>query len=148
MPFAQLPASLAEGAHSIFKVPLFHLFHRPVSSFSDPASLCLWWWWFSHQIVSNSCDSMDCSPSFLGFSRQEYWSRWQFPFTGDLPDPGIELGSSALQVDSLLTEPHIHITPCLCCHIIEYLLCAKYRPRYISSQEGPCSYEASILVNR
>ena len=26
------------------------------------------------------------------------------PFPGDLPDPGIELGSSALQADSLLTE--------------------------------------------
>ena len=26
------------------------------------------------------------------------------PFQGDLPDPGIELGSPALQVDSLPTE--------------------------------------------
>ena len=21
-----------------------------------------WWWWFSHQVVSHSCDPMDCSP--------------------------------------------------------------------------------------
>ena len=28
-----------------------------------------------------------------------------FPSTGDLPDPGIEPGSSALQSDSLLSKP-------------------------------------------
>ena len=26
----------------------------------------------------------------MGFSRQEYWSGWPFPFPGDLPDPGIK----------------------------------------------------------
>ena len=35
---------------------------------------------------------------------QEYWSAYSIPSPGDLPDPGIELGSPALQVDSLLTE--------------------------------------------
>ena len=33
----------------------------------------------------------------MGFSRQEYWSGLPFPSLGDLPDPGIESGSSALQ---------------------------------------------------
>ena len=37
------------------------------------------------------------SPS-MGFSRQEYWSGLPFPSPGDLPDPGIELGSLAFQV--------------------------------------------------
>ena len=41
----------------------------------------------------------------MGFSRQEYWSGLPFPSTGDLPDPGIEPGSPALQADSLPTEP-------------------------------------------
>ena len=41
----------------------------------------------------------------MGFSRQEYWSRLLFPSPGDLPDPGIELGSPALQADCLLSEP-------------------------------------------
>ena len=41
----------------------------------------------------------------MGFSRQEYWSGLPFPSPGDLPDPGIEPGSPALQADSLLTEP-------------------------------------------
>ena len=40
----------------------------------------------------------------IGFSRQEYWSELPFPPPGNLPDPGIEPGSSTLQADSLLTE--------------------------------------------
>ena len=40
----------------------------------------------------------------MGFSRQEYWSGLPFPSPGDLPDPGIESGSPALQADSLPTE--------------------------------------------
>ena len=35
------------------------------------------------------------------FSRQEYWSGSPFPPPEDLPDPGIELVSPALQEDSL-----------------------------------------------
>ena len=30
----------------------------------------------------------------LEFSRQEYWSGLPYPLPGDLPDPGMELGSS------------------------------------------------------
>ena len=37
----------------------------------------------------------------MGFSRQEYWSGLPFLSPGDLPDPGIEPGSPALQADSL-----------------------------------------------
>ena len=44
------------------------------------------------------------APLSMGFSRQEYWSGLPFPSLGDLPGPGMELGSSALQADSLLTE--------------------------------------------
>ena len=40
----------------------------------------------------------------MGFSRQEYWSGLPFLSPGDLPDPGIEPGSPALQAGSLLTE--------------------------------------------
>ena len=40
----------------------------------------------------------------MEFSRQEYWSRLLLPSPGDLPNPGIELGSPALQADDLLTE--------------------------------------------
>ena len=41
----------------------------------------------------------------MEFSRQEYWSRLSFPSPGDLPDPGIEPGSPALQADSLPFVP-------------------------------------------
>ena len=41
----------------------------------------------------------------MAFSRQEYWSGLPFPAPGDLPDPGIEPRSPALQADSLLSEP-------------------------------------------
>ena len=38
----------------------------------------------------------------MGFSRQEYWSGFPCPPPGDIPNPGIKPGSSALQGDSLL----------------------------------------------
>ena len=43
----------------------------------------------------------------MGFSRQEYWSGFPFPPPGDLPNPGIEPGSPALQADSLQSEPSL-----------------------------------------
>ena len=45
------------------------------------------------------------APLSRGFSRQEYWSGLPFPSPGDLPDPGIEPRSSALQADSSPYEP-------------------------------------------
>ena len=45
------------------------------------------------------------APLSVGFPRQEYWSRLPFPFPGELPNPGIEPRSPALQADSLLSEP-------------------------------------------
>ena len=44
------------------------------------------------------------APPSMGFFRQEYWSGLPFPSPGDLPDPGIEPRSPALQADSLLPE--------------------------------------------
>ena len=56
------------------------------------------------------CKSMDCGPpgsSVYGIfqAKQEYWSGLPFPSPGDLPHPGIERGSPALQVDYLPSEP-------------------------------------------
>ena len=45
------------------------------------------------------------APLSMGFTRQEYWSRLPCPPPGDLPNPGIEPRSSALQADSLASEP-------------------------------------------
>ena len=41
----------------------------------------------------------------MGFSRQEYWSGSPVPSPEDLPNPGIEPTSPALQVDSTAEPP-------------------------------------------
>ena len=41
------------------------------------------------------------APSSMEFSRLEYWSGLPFPSPGDLPNPGIKPGSSALRADAL-----------------------------------------------
>ena len=63
-------------------------------------------------LVAKTCPTlfvhMDYSrqvPLSMGFSRPEYWSGLPSPSPGDLPDPGIELRSPALQADSLPSEP-------------------------------------------
>ena len=45
------------------------------------------------------------APPSMGFSRQEYWSGVPFPSPEDLPDPGIEPRSPALEADALTSEP-------------------------------------------
>ena len=58
---------------------------------------------------------MDCS--LLGFSvhgilQARILSGLPFPSPGDLPDPGIESGSPALEADALTSEPpgkYIHM---------------------------------------
>ena len=45
------------------------------------------------------------APPSVGFSRQEYWNGLLFPSLGDIPNPGIEPGSPALQADALPSEP-------------------------------------------
>ena len=44
-------------------------------------------------------------PQHTVFYMQEYWSGLPFPSPGNLPNPGIEPGSLALQADSLPSEP-------------------------------------------
>ena len=60
---------------------------------------------FSHSVWSDSFATpwtVACqAPLPMGFSRQEYWSGLPFPSPGDLPNPGIELVSPALQECSL-----------------------------------------------
>ena len=63
------------------------------------------------QLCPALCDPMNIwlvahqAPLSIGFSRQEYWIRLPFPSPGDLPNPGTELRSPALQADSLPSEP-------------------------------------------
>ena len=66
------------------------------------------------KVKKKKCQSLSCiwifatpwtiasqAPLSMEFSRQEYWSGLPFPSPGDLPHPGIELRSPALQMDSL-----------------------------------------------
>ena len=63
----------------------------------------------SHSVVSDSLKPHGLgshkAPLSMEFSRQEYWSGYPFPSLGDLPDPGIKLGSPALQADSVPSQP-------------------------------------------
>ena len=66
----------------------------------------LWLHGLSHvQLFETPCTVAHQTPLSMGFSRQEFWSELSFPSPGDLPDPGLEPWSPALQADSLLHEP-------------------------------------------
>ena len=71
-------------------------------------SQALWTWDCCCCSVTTSCPTLVTpwtvahqSPLSVEFSRQEYWSGLLCPPSGHLPDPGIEQGSPAWQVDSL-----------------------------------------------
>ena len=65
--------------------------------------------WCAGGLVTMSCPTLETpctaacqAPLSMGFSR--HWSGLSFPSPGDLPDPGIEPRSPALQANSLPTE--------------------------------------------
>ena len=49
-------------------------------------------------------DYIPPGPLSMEFPRQEHWSRLPFPSPRDLPDPRMEPGSPALEMDSLRIE--------------------------------------------
>ena len=57
------------------------------------------------QITALELMARQAPPPSVGFSRQEYLSGSPFPSPEDLPDPGIEHRSPALQADSSPSEP-------------------------------------------
>ena len=61
----------------------------------------------SHSVVPDSATpwtAVHQAPLSMRFSRLQYWSGLRFPSPGDLPTPGIEPGSPALQARTLPTE--------------------------------------------
>ena len=74
--------------------------------------------WVSESHSAMSDDSLYSIQS-MEFPRPQYWSGEPFPSPGDLPKPGIEPRSLALQADSLPAEPQgkpvsiVHIYPSL-----------------------------------
>ena len=62
-------------------------------------------WLLSHvQLFLTAWTVAHQAPLSMGFSRQEYWRGFPFPSPEDLPKPGIEARSPALQADSLPSE--------------------------------------------
>ena len=86
------------------------------------------------QLSPTLCDHMDCS--LPGFSvhgilqARVIWSGLPFPSPGDLPNPGIEPGSPALEADALTYEPpgkpkaKYPFVCCCCCSLSHVLLFA------------------------
>ena len=60
--------------------------------------------WFSCWVVSDSCDPMDREALSMYSPGENTEVGCHFPSPGDLPYPGNEPGSPALQADSLLNE--------------------------------------------
>ena len=67
--------------------------------------LCLFSGFSLVHFFATPCTVAHQAPLSMEFRRQEYWSGLPFLTSGDLPDPGIEDLSLALQADSLPLEP-------------------------------------------
>ena len=115
--FPSTQPGLLPNSRTHVLLPAFLLFHLFIHSFSKQVKvkslsrgqLFATPWGVAHQ-----------DPLSMGFSRQEYWSGLSFPSPGDLPDPGIEPGSPALQADALPSEPPGKQTSS------EHKLCARH----------------------
>ena len=76
------------------EVPILSCILACVLSHFSRVQLCVTPWTVAHQAALS-----------VGFSRQGPWSGLPCPPPGDLPNPGIEPKSPALQADSLPAEP-------------------------------------------
>ena len=83
----------------LLEVLMVNLFHVSPLHSGEVKSLSRVWLFATSWTVAHQ------DPWSMGFSRHEYWSGLPFPSPGDLPDPGIETGSPALQADYLPSEP-------------------------------------------
>ena len=80
------------------------------------------------QLCLTFCDRWTVAhqtPLPMGFSRREYWSGLPCPTPGDLPDPGLDPSSVALQEDSL---PLSHwVSPQICLYVVYNTICMLVR---------------------
>ena len=95
--------TLIQSAHLIHVSPVLHVL----------ICLCVFRMNVFAQSCPTLCDPMDCSPpgsSVYGIFQAivlECWNGLPFPSPGDLPNPGIEPRSPALQADALPSEPPV-----------------------------------------
>ena len=96
--------------------PCWIVLTRATSSFYDWFQLCIGTAKYRKSLVvvsslsrvrlfATPCTAVHQVPLSMGSPRQETWSGLLFPFPGNLPDPGMEPRSSALQADSLPSKP-------------------------------------------
>ena len=107
VPFIQ---SLSVRCDFLVQEPELHQLLWILICFVTGSNLKLEWQWkWSRSVMSDSLRPPWTvayqAPSSMGFSRQEYWSGLPFPSAGDLPNPGTEPGSPALQTGALPSEP-------------------------------------------
>jgi len=76
------------------------------NGYPSPLNMMFWVKSLSHVLLFATLWTVaHQAPPSMGFSRQECWSGLPFPSPGDLPNPGIEPSSPALQADTLTSEP-------------------------------------------
>ena len=83
----------------------------------------------------------------MGFSRKEYWSGEPCPPPGDLPDPGIEPRSPALQVDSLPSEPPGKAGHLLQLGYISSFSCSNLYKTWLLDTIHFCGFALSVVYN-
>ena len=94
-----------QAGQSKYSIPLVRSLEWPYSSDDQNP--------FSETDQFSSVQSLSCVRLFatpwtiqsMEISRPEFWSEQSFPSPGDLPNPGIDPRSPALQADSFLSEP-------------------------------------------
>ena len=86
---------------SHYEINQIWITHTKLSKCSLPLFSCFSRVWLCAASWIAACQA----PLFMGFPGKNTWSGLPFPSPGDFPDSGIEPGSPALQVDSLLPEP-------------------------------------------
>ena len=85
---------------------------------------------------------------------RQYWSGYPFPSPGDLPNPGIELGSPALQADYLAVELprkshntyRLHLNPVSLGKIDNRVLCYKQLFLHIHKNHPFKYWKTKILL--
>ena len=106
------------GVWMCIKIHYIHI-HMPVHIWICVCAHCCCCWVTQSCLTVTPWTVAPQAPLSMGFSRKECWSGSHALLQGGLPDPGIKLGSPAVQADSL---PLSHQgSPCMCIYMNKYI---------------------------